>query len=45
MGGTCSACGRRKMHTGVWWKNLQKKYYLEGLDVNMMIIIKWILKK
>jgi hypothetical protein len=37
--------GRRGLHTGVWWRNLQKRDHLEDLGIDGRIILKWILNR
>jgi len=31
-----------EMHTGFWWGNLGERSYLEDLDIDDRIILKWI---
>jgi hypothetical protein len=38
-------CGRREVHTGLWWENLEERDHLEDLDGDGRIKIKGILKK
>jgi len=38
-------CGRREVHTGFWWENLEERDHLEDLDGDRRIKIKGILKK
>jgi hypothetical protein len=33
------------MHTGLWWGNLNDRGCLDDLDVNGMVILKWIFEK
>jgi hypothetical protein len=37
--------GRRDVHGGFWWGNLKEGDDLEDVDINIRIILKWILKK
>jgi hypothetical protein len=38
-------CGRREIHTGVLWGNLNGRDHVENLGIDRRIILKWILKK
>ena len=38
-------CGRREVHRGLWWGNLEERDHLEDLDGDGRIISKEILKK
>ena len=33
------------MHTGFWWGNLREGDYLEDLDLNGRMILKWISRR
>ena len=35
--------GKGGMHTGFWWKKLERKNYLEELGVDRKIILNWVL--
>jgi len=37
--------GRRDVNTGLWWDNLRERDYLEELDIDWRIILKWIFQK
>jgi len=36
---------RRKMHTGLWWRNLNEGDHLQDKGAEGKITLKWILKK
>jgi hypothetical protein len=36
---------REEVHTVFWWGNLRKRDNLEGLGIDVSIILKWISKK
>lgn len=40
----CSG-GKRNMHTRLWLGNTKERGYLDDLDLDGNIILKWILKK
>jgi hypothetical protein len=45
---TCAACGMyggRKIHTGIWWRDLMEIAHLEDVGVDGRIILNWIFKK
>jgi hypothetical protein len=46
MGEACGMYGRQEgCIQGVWWGDLRERDYLEDLDVDGRIILKWIFKK
>ena len=44
MGGACSTYGGEE-YTGFWWGTLKERDHLEGPDVDVRIILKWIFRK
>ena len=39
MGGACGTYGQvRKVHVGLWWRNLRERAHVEALDKNKTII-------
>jgi hypothetical protein len=39
--GHVACIGKRKVHTGFWWGNLNEGDHLEGTGINGTIILKW----
>jgi hypothetical protein len=37
--------GRGKVHPGIWWRNLKERNYSHDVDVDVMIILKWIINQ
>jgi len=35
---------RRDMHAGFWWGNMKEREHLEDINVDRLIMLKWILK-
>ena len=42
--GRAVALGRRKMHIGIWWVNVQGTDYLEDLGTDGSLTLKWTFK-
>jgi hypothetical protein len=41
----CTYAGKDRYVRGFWWRNLRERDRLEDPGVDMMIVLKWILKK
>jgi len=39
------AWGRVVVHTEFWWGNVREREYLEDLDIDGIIMLKWILMR
>jgi hypothetical protein len=37
--------GKEEVRTGLWWENLRERDHLEDLYVDVLIILKWMIKK
>jgi len=37
--------GGKEMHRGLWWWKLEERGCLKDRDIEMRILLKWILKK
>jgi hypothetical protein len=33
------------MHTGFWWDNKKERHHYENVDMDAMIMLKWILEQ
>ena len=46
MGGACSTyAGRGDAYTGFWWGNLREREHMQDPNVDVRIILRWILRK
>ena len=45
IGGACSTHGQAEVYTGFLWGNLKERDHLEGLGIDVRIILRWILRK
>jgi hypothetical protein len=45
MGGACSTYGRVEVHRASWLENLKERDHFEKVNVDVRIIIKWIIRK
>jgi hypothetical protein len=43
--GHAHVCRKGSVCTGVWWGNLRERHHLEDPSVDMIIVLKWILKE
>jgi hypothetical protein len=43
--GHVASTGDRKVHTGIWWRDLTAGDHLEELGINGRITLKWIFMK